>query len=158
MTLHCSVNYNEAYMLVLNNGCLGIGLGDCDMNYGWLEVVGLTAPDITIGEYLEFDYKGEDHKHYHCKKIRAGGRFMGYRDPEIFLKQDSHKVWAPVEFNSATYGLKATNFETQLQWLEDNHIWNWSFYPAQELNDNQIKLVWMFADPDDAMLFKLTWA
>lgn len=159
MTRHCSVNYNEAYLLVLQNGCLGVGLGDCDMNYGWLEVVGLMAPDISQNEYLTFNHKNEDHKHYHCKGIREGGRFTGYRDPAVFLKLvGDNQVLAPVEFAPAKYGLKATNFEAQLNWLQEHYVRDWSFYPAQNPIDGQMKIVWMFSNPDDAMLFKLTWA
>jgi hypothetical protein len=130
------------------------------MNYGWLEVVGLMAPDITAGEYLLFDaVKGEDHKHYHCKGIREGGRFAGYIDPvDASQIKSLEVVWAPIEFEPARYGLKSTNFEAQLDWLHEQNVREWTFYPIQGLTDGMIYLAWGFVNPDDAMLFKLTWA
>lgn len=155
----CSVNYNEAYLLVLQNGCLGVGLGDEDLNFGWLEVVGLIAPDINIGEYLEFNYREDRGRHYHCKGIRQCGRFMGYRPPEEMFKLESRTlVRAPVELEKVPYGLRAVNFEPQLKWLEDNNVWGWSFYPEQGLYNGEMCLLWTFADADAAMLFKLAWA
>lgn len=158
MTRLCSVDYNEADLLVLQNGCLGIGLGDCDINLGWLEVVYLVAPDITLGEYLEFHYT-EDTRHWPCKKIRSCGRFMGYIAPQDLNHMKTlETVMAPVEFEPARGGLRSTNFQEQLAWLIDQNISGWSFYPVQGRTDGMIQLVWGFIKPQDAMLFKLTWA
>ena len=158
MTLHCSVNYNEAYLIVLQNGCLAIGLGDEDLSYGWLETVALIAPDMALGERLEFNWS-IGHTNWYCKHIHNSGRFMGYVDPTRLSKSPScEKVLAPVDFVVSKSGLKALNFEAQLQWLRDHYVWDWSFYPVQGLTDNQIKIIWMFSRAQDAMLFKLAWS
>lgn len=155
----CSVNYNEAYLLVLQNGCLGVGLGDDDLNFGWLEIVGLIAPDISNAEYLEFNCSQDGRHHYHCKSIRPAGRFMGYIPyEEIFNSDLCTKVRAPVELEPAAYGLRARNFEAQLKWIEDHNIWGWSFYPEQGRHNGEMCLIWAFTENDDALLFKLAWS
>lgn len=159
MTTLSLPDYNEAYLLVLNNGCLGVGLGDCDLNYGWLEIVGLVAPDITIGEYLEFDDKKQDYQHYHCRGIRPYGRFTGYCKPYELTSLKGHElVYAPVTLKTSSYGLSSTNFQDQLIWVREHGIQKWSFTPLHNKMNGQMIMVWVFESSEHAMLFKLTWA